>query len=238
MTVGFDKMSVNQELLMSLPFREGTGAITQDYAKPLREVDLINAPAWTTIASGLGVLAFDGGVSDQYLECPGVETADLDFTGDYSIVAWVNWKDTTQSEIVVGRYETEVDGWDIYLTSTHIDTLSQRHHHSSLAQTTDNCYSVGWTPDTGNWYLIGVTRSGLYPLHYRNGVPLTMSYSAFGFRDPDACNQDLVIGTRGVTKANNFYKGDMQGVRTLGRALSARDHMNVYQLEKHWFGTP
>ena len=109
MTVGFDKMTSNHELLMSLPFREGTGAITQDWAKPTREVDLINAPTWTPIASGLPVMAFNG--VDQYLECDTLETADLDFTiEDYSLVGWVNWTDTASSEIIIARYELDETG--------------------------------------------------------------------------------------------------------------------------------
>ena len=230
MTGGFDKMSVNQELLMSLPFREGVGAITQDYAKPLREVDLINAPAWTTIASGLGVLAFDGGVSNQYLECDTLETVDLNFTtGDYSIFGWVNWTDTALSEIIIARYELDVDGWELYFWNS---VLQLRHHHAGGATDRTGCHSWNWTP--GTWWLLGISRSGAYPLMYRNGVPLTMGYSVGGMLDPATCDQDLVIGTR-FCKTADWYSGMMWNVRVAGRALSARDHMNIYQLEKHWF---
>ena len=62
-----------------------------------------------------------------------------------------------------------------------------------------------------------------------------MVYSDFGFRDPDTCNQDLVMGTRGVTKANNFYDGEMWGIRIWDRELSVGEIMTIYQLEKHWF---
>jgi hypothetical protein len=236
MTTGYDKISIDHQILLDLPYREATGIITMDRAKPNRHIDLVNTPTWASIASGLGVLDFDA-ASNEYGECDVLDTLDLDFTtDDYSIVCWVNWCDTGISELIVGRYETNVDGWDIYLTSMALDTLSQRHHHSSLAQLTDSCYSVGWTPDTGLWTLLGVTRSGLWPLHYRNAVALTMAYSAFGFRSPDTCNQDLVIGTRGVTKNTNFYDGMMQGLRIWDRELSAAEMMFIFERERKWFG--
>ena len=238
MPVGFDKMSFNRDLRMYLPFREGVGAITHDYAKPHREVDLVNAPAWTTIASGLPVMAFDG--VNQYLECDTLDTVDLDYTSeDYSIIGWVNWTDTGSSEIIIARYEVDDTppvtfgtGWETYFyNNAGVMYLSQRHHHWGGATDRTSAYSSGWTPGTP--WLLGISRSGGYPIHYRNGVPLTTTCNG-GLLDPLTCARDLVIGTR-FTKDSNWFSGWIGNLGVIGVALSARDHMNIFQLNKHWF---
>lgn len=237
----YDKLGFNEDILLDLPFREGVGAITRDVAKPHHPVTLVNTPTWTALPSGLMVLNLNG--INEYLQCLGASCADLNFTiGDYSAGAWINWTDTGQSLIVMGRYRidstptTISDGWEIYLDeSGGRNTVSERHSHLSLAPNTNsNCYSVGWTP--GTWWLLGISRIGgnLYPVHYRNGVALDMTYEASGMLDPDTSIQDLVIGCR-WSKDANWYKTMMWRPRVWGRALSAEDWMNIYQLEKGWF---
>lgn len=237
----YDKLGFNEDILLDLPFREGVGAITRDVAKPHHPVTLVNTPTWTALPSGLMVLNLNG--TNEYLQCLGASCADLNFTnGDYSAGCWFNWTDTGQSLIVMGRYRidslptTISDGWEIYLdTSMGLNTVSQRHNHLSLVPNTNsNCYSVGWTPGTP-WFL-GISRIGgnLYPVHYRNGVALDMTYEDSGMLDPDTSIQDLVIGCR-WSKDANWYKNWMWRPRVWGRALSAEDWMNMYQLEKRWF---
>ncbi|GAG03281.1 unnamed protein product, partial [marine sediment metagenome] len=155
MTVGFDNMTFNQAMRMYLPFREGVGAITHDWAKETREVDLINAPTWTNLASGLPVMALDG--VNQYLECSAANTVDLDYTSeDYSIVGWVNWTDTGNSEIIIARYEVDETppvtfgtGWETYFyNNAGTFWLTQRHHHWGGAVDRSGAGSSGWTPGT------------------------------------------------------------------------------------------
>ena len=248
MTVGFDNLAINRDLLMGLPFREGVGGvITRDEAK-LRRALTMNDPGggaftWGNLATGLPYLQFaavGGGAADGvYLDCPAADTVDLDFTtGDYSLGGWINWDASGGwSEIIMGRYGVDLDGWEIYLDiSGGLNTISQRHHHSSLAPNNNsNCYSTGWSP--GNWYLLGVSRSGgsLYPLHYRDAVALDMSYEASGMLDPDTCNRDLVVGCR-YTKDANWYRNRMWNMRIWGRTLSLEDWNFIFHREGHWFG--
>jgi len=244
MTVGFDNLAINNGLLLGLPFREGSGLVTYDYARPKRVLTQ-NIPgagsfSWGNEATGIPYLEFTpvAGVG-VYLECPAADTADLDFTtGDYSIGGWINWTaGTAQSQIVIGRYGTDIDGWDCYLNSVS-SSLSQRHSHNSLAPNTNSqCFSAGWIPSTG-WHMFGISRLGasLYPLHYRDAVPLVMSYEATGMLDPDTCNRNVVMGVRAITLGNNWYYGKMWNIRVWNRALSQEEWQFIYHQEGHWFG--
>jgi len=249
MPVGYDKLNLNHNILLDLPFREGTGTITKDVAKPQHPLTLIDTGGgsftWGNLASGCPYLLFaavGGGANDGvYLDCPAADTVDLNFTsGDYSLSVWFNWDSTGGfSEIIMGRYSTEVDGWDIYLNvSGHLpigNTVSQRHHHSSIpGNPKSECYSEGWTP--GEWHFFGMSRSGIYTPHYRNGVPVEMEYGGATMLDPDTANRDLDIGVRGTTKAENWYRGMMWRPRVWNRALEEWEWRELFIRERHLLG--
>lgn len=239
MVKGYDNIGVNREVLLDLTYEEGVGVLAHDRARPVRRAVTLNGPpAWIqTPLANLTVLDFNG--NTDYLECDAVDTIDLDFTtDDYTLAAWVNWTDTFISQIVMGRYELDVSGWELYLTRAGIDSLTLRHHHGSLGpDVRDGCYSAGWTP--GQWWLIGVTRQKVagtsYPLHYRNGALLTVTYDVGGLKDPDTSGQDLVIGTR-YTKNTNWYKGQMWRPRIWSRCLSAFEMSMMFEMERSLFG--
>lgn len=243
--IGFDKITIDHNLLLGLPFEEGIDVLAHDRAKPhhlLTQHDPGGGSfVWGNEVTGCPYLEFVtvgfGGADGVYLDCPAAETGDLDFTtGDYSIGVWVNHADTGhfQPKIVVGRYGVNLDGWEVYLeTDTGppaVHYLEHRHHH---APDRDGCYSTGWTPAT-DWAFMGISRSGLYPQHYRNGMPLAMAYAVGGLLDPATCNRDLVIGAR-FTKNLNWYKGRMWNLRIWGRALETDEWRFIYDCERHWF---
>jgi len=240
----FDKIDVNRGLLLSLPFREGTGLITHDVAKPehlLTQHDPGGGSfAWGNLPSGCPYLQFlpiGGGAADGvYLDAPAADTVDLNFTsGPYSIGGWINWgAGTNQSEILIGRYATEVDGWDCHLNATLGATLSVRHNHSSLVPDHTTCFSIGWTP--GEWHFMGISRTGPDVAHYRNGIPLTMAPTPTAMGDPDTANRDVVMGARAITLAGNWYYDMMWDIRVWGRALSGDEWKFIFNRERHWFG--
>lgn len=233
---GYDNLDLNYRMLLDLPFNEGIGTVTRDIAKPHhQDVALagVGAPTWGKVAlSNANVLSFGG---NGYLECLAADTADLDFTsGDYSILCWVNPIDTSTSMNVAGRYCLDIDGWELYLFDLLGNGyLTLRHHHASLAEDRDGCYSTGWVELA--WQLIGVSRSGLYPVHYRNGAALAMTYGVNGMRDPDSAVRDLVIGAR-YTKNSDWYKGSMKQLRIINGALTASDMLDIFKMERHLFG--
>lgn len=228
MPILYDSRNIYDGILLDLPVREGVGTITKDLAKPHHPVSLVGAPTWATLPTGLGVLSLNG--VNQYLECLAADCADLDFTAsDYSIGCWINWTDTGTSEIIVGRYRLDVSGWEIYLTNSGAAFyLTERHHHAGGPSVRTACYSAGWTPGT-TWFM-GISRvAGGEGLHYRNGVPLTMTTG--GLLDPETCAQDLVIGAR-FTKNSTFYKNWWYRLRIWPKALTANDWKTLYELEK------
>jgi hypothetical protein len=241
----FDKLAVDHGMLLGLPFREGTGTLVLDRAKPhhllTQHIPGGGSFAWGNLATGCPYLQFipiGGGAADGvYLDSPAADTVDMNFTsGDYSIGGWINWGiGTSQSEIIIGRYATQVDGWDIYLNGVS-NTLSHRHHHSSLGagNLKSECYSTGWIP--GSWNFFGVSRVGssLYPVHYRNGRELDMTYDANGMLDPDTANRDLVVGCRN-TKDANWYFDFMWNIRVWDRCLDGEEWKFIYDRERHWF---
>lgn len=230
MAVGYDKKSMqHDQLLLSLPMIAGTGPVLVDIAKPHHYID--GNMTWGTLLSGIGVTVFNG--TNQYADCLAADSADLNImTQDYSVVGWINYQVKGQSQIVIGRYGVDLDGWEVYLYDVN-NTLNLRHHHSSLAPTRTGCYSIGWT--TAVWHLFGISRSGAYPLMYRNGEELEMSYDVGGLSDPDTCNRDIVIGIR-YTKDANWYEGYLQGLRLwVGKALTREEHLHIFNTERRWF---
>jgi len=232
---GYDKLAVDYGLLLALPFREGVGTITRDLAMPHHQnVTLVGVPTWVQVPiSNLTVLDFDG-IGD-YLDCPAANTGDLNFTtGDYSIACWIYKVHSATSDILVGRYGVDFDGWETYFyePAPH-EYLTLRHHHGSLAPDRTGCYSDNWSINT--WWLVGITRSGAYPKHFRNGEEVEVTYDPGGLLDPDTCNRDLVIGTR-FTKDSDWFTGKMWNLRIWDRELSEEDMRFIFEAERHLFG--
>lgn len=236
MVKGYDNIRINYHSLLDLPFNEGVGTLAHDIAKPHhRDVTLVGPPTWGAWPLSNTPTLFFNGVTD-YLECTAAATADLDFTSaDYSLVVWTYHTVSVLSDIILGRYAVNIDGWEFYFGASALGNLNLRHSHSSLGagDLSDSCYSNGWTDD--KWHLVGLSRSGLYPLMYRDGLPVVMNYGPNGMRDPDPCNRDLVIGTR-FTKNTNWFHGYMKQPRVISGSLSPSDHWQIFEIERHLFG--
>lgn len=225
--IHYDSIGYNADMLLHLPFTEGTGIITHDLAKPHHIIDIINAPTWGVL--GLNFIILDG--ATQYLDAPNADTADLGFTsGDYALSAWIYIIDTSTSENIMGRYEMDVGGWELYwFGGLGVNYMTLRHHHAGGATTRTACNSTGWTP--GQWWHLGISRVGNTAVMYRNGLPLTTTHSTGGLIDPEATASDLVIGAR-YTKNTDYFEGSATAHRIWNRALSAQEWRDMYQREK------
>ncbi len=232
MSRSFDRDSLDSQLLLSLPMREGAGTLgTADVAKPHHPVLMTHAPAWTQLSpSGAYCLAFDG--ANDYMSCLGASSADLDFTsGDFSIACWA-YLTVGSSDILVGRYLTDVSGWEVYFTEGPPTYFNLRCHHGGVpARTSANCQ--GWVAST--WTLFGISRSGAYPLFYFNGIQQAMSYDAGGIQNPVTDAHDLVIGINNGKNANHL-NGRIQGLRIWGRCLTPLEQRSIWLRERHLFG--
>lgn len=177
-------------------------------------------------------IGFDG--VNEYLELANADCADLDFmAGDFSFAVWVNWFAGMDSQIVIGRYELDTSGWELYFYNDSNHYLTLRFHHAAGATTRTACYSRDWIKNT--WHFLSFSRSGSAAPHYRNGVPLTTICSSGGLIDPETCAQDLVLGVR-YTKNDNYFKGSMWRPRVWNRALTVVEWQNIFERERHFFG--
>ena len=237
---GYDKISENDSILLDLPFREGGGTITRDQAKPHhQDVLLINTPDFNTDLSPVSVVTLEFNGLDEYIELAAAASDDLDFVaGDYSYGVWFYWTIQELSQLLIGRYELSVSGWEIYLTeSAGVHYITQRHSHAGTlvgGNPRSAVYSIGWTPGADVWYFFGTSRTGGGAAsHYRNGTPIETIDG--GMVDPETRNGDLTIGTR-YTKNANFFQGEMWRPRLWNRALSASEWSNIFEKERGYFG--
>lgn len=228
MTVLYDNLNFNREILLDLPFREGVGAITQDVAKPHHPVTLVNTPTWTTLDSGLSVITLDG--DNDYLRCLNADSADLGFTtGDYSIGGWFKWSAGDDSQIVIGRYQLDVGGWELYIYDSPNYYLTLRHHHAGGAAVRTGAYSTAWVPNV--WHFFGISRTGGgQAVFHRDGVALT---TVSTLEDPEATTSNLLIGVRYTANDNNF-KGPLWRLRAWPRLVTASEWLTMYKHERRW----
>jgi hypothetical protein len=225
---GFDSNPLNQGLLLSLPMREGTGTATRDVAAPHHPVTLVATPTWTTVASGLQVLSFNA-ASHEYLSCPNASCLDLDFTGadEFSLGGWCYVDDMAASYAWIGRFVLDVSGWETFFFNYYLTLrISQ-----GGADTAVSCYCEDVNPDV--WMLMGISRSGAYPLFYRDGVAVESHYEVGGIPALVSSAGDLKIGNN---TNGNAYNGDMWNPRIWNRALSATEWAEMFEQERHLFG--
>lgn len=232
---GYDNLPFNHQIALDLPFREATGLITHDVAKPHHIATLTGPPTWGEIAlSGLGILNFNG--LAHYLEIPGADSQDLDFTGDFTLAAWIYPVYGAFSMIVMCRNTTDGCGWCMYLyDNPTLGTLLSLRTNQAGDHT--ECYAAGF-PDS-EWQLIGFTRdsAGLTATCYKNGAPLTTVFDGIPLLDPIACvaANKLLVGVQ-EGEAMNFYGGKMWRPRAWPRKLSLEEWMQIFEIERHWFG--
>ena len=230
MTIAYDNKYVNHQILLDLPFIEGSGTLyTYDVSKPHHPLTMVSAPAWTPIASDLMVLTFDGAL--DYIWGTAATTVDLNFTsGDYSLGGWFYFATGgADDKTLMGRFLVDNNGWEIYHYTNEILTL--RHHHAAGATTRTACYSQDWAFD--EWCFMGVSRSGATATFYRNGVAIPTTCTAGALIDPETCNQNFFVGND--TTSTNLFNGMQSRPRIWDRSISASEWLYLFNTERHWF---
>jgi len=180
------------------------------------DLDDIVAPAeadWGQRDSGLWEKVFDG---NDYMEAGNADTLAMDgvhggLNQGYTFMCWFTVTHGAEvSQILLGRYQLDVGGWELYFSFTGgVSSITQRHHHAGTivdANPRSASYSEGWLQDT-HWHMTLVFQgNGTDCLHYRNGVPLAVTSSTGGIRAMETTVQDLVMGAR-YTKDANWHIG-------------------------------
>lgn len=229
--IGFDNFMANHQLLLSLPFLEGTGTVTHDIAKPHHVLTLTGTPpTWHSLASGAPYIDFDG-VADR-LECLAAASADLNFTTeDFTLLVWLFNNGPVLTDSVMCQGADDVDGWELFVGAIAAGgdiTLRT----NQVAGHTDLVATAGFT--SGAWTLIGVTRSGTGGRFYSNGEPIP---TVGALTDPIsvAAGNVFYVGCQDVA-GGNFWEGYMSPPRIWDRQLSTYEMQSIFAMERHWFG--
>ena len=233
MTVLYDNISYNQQMLLDLPFREGIGIVTQDVAKPHHPITMVDTPTWTQLDNGLMVLTLNG--TSEYLQCLAASCADLDFTsGDYSLGGWFYIASGgSDDKTLMSRFLLSDSGWELYHYINEILTL--RHHHAAGASTRTGAYSNNWT--FNKWWFMGFSRTGGEAQFCRGDKDsfeiLTTTVTAGGLIDPETCNQNLLVGFD--TGGFNYFNGKMWRPIVSGKYVTTTEWQARWKHEKGWF---
>lgn len=227
MTVcGFDNVRYNQDLLLSLPFREGTGTITRDWSKVYRELALVNTPTWTNLANDLTVLDFNG--TNEELTCPGAATADLDFTTEsFTVLTWAYHDDVGSARVIMNRGQLNACGWEYYTAS---GNLALRTNQAGSREGASGMNLIV----TDTWQCLAMVRDGLVGQAYLNGEARFTLLSDNGLLDPVGCGaQTFRVGNN---PNGNYFDGCLWNPRIWNRAITAKEMTAVFEAERHLFG--
>lgn len=224
---GYDNPRFNQVMVLDLQFCEGTGTVTQDWAKPHHEPNtLVNTPVWTNAANDLTYLYFDGVVAYPHLITLAADSGDLDFTsGGFSGMCW--YYPTTGGNRYVFNKGTGTTGWTFYLNTANRMSLGTR-------QAAADQFTNGNVLTLNVWQLVGFSRNGAAVQVYTNGRDTSSVFDTH--IDPDtSAAQNFYIGCTDAVGAG-WMVGYLWRPRILNRATATAEHLAVYEAERHLFG--
>ena len=228
--VGYDKLSLNFALLYHLTLEETLAAMPTvgDRAKPHHTTTPNGGTiAYAALPSGLPYFDLTRATPD-YLDCPAAATNDLDFiTGDFSGAIWVYRDLDLQGDLICKSNGTT--GY-IFTLNTDVGEIRITTYQAAANQSTNSAINV---VPAATWTLLGFSRNGAVCRVFANGRDVTDT--AGTHIDPDsAAALDLNIGVAN-DKASNAFDGRLTQPRLWGRELSAMEHLQLFNMERHWF---
>jgi hypothetical protein len=228
-TIGYDNYRPSQQLLLDLQFREHTGTLAADWAKPYHAgATLTGAPTWQLLGSDLSYLDFDSANPDSIITLAAA-SADLDFTsGAFSGAMWI------APDAYGNRYlyhkSSAGNGWGFWISSTSPYLIFTTEQAGPTYQSTDGGANLALSA----WQMVGFTRSGAAARLYLNGRDVTAT-PATHVNPVTSVAANFTIGTTTGGGAG-YYDGDMWRPRIWGRALAAWEMLALYNAERTLFG--
>lgn len=235
MAIGYDSLPLNYQQSLAITMRENIGVLAHDVARPaitLNHTMTLNGPPtwWNLALSNLSLLNFNFATPD-FLDCSGVNTADLDFVaGDFTLAAWVCVGDLTANRMVICRgfldtdgyyFAVLIDGSIFFITNQAVPTPNQI-TQSAAGEIVINI-----------WYLVGVSRDGASARVYKNGLDVT---DVAGVHiNPVTSARELHIGIYD-NEVGSPFSGNMWNPRIWSRSLSADDWRKMWEMERGLFG--
>lgn len=209
--IAFGSVDAHQNLILSMPFEEGSGTNVLD-ASGNNNRGTLSGGARTSAKYGSGI-SLDGSGS-QIITIPG--RSQFNFTGDYTLSAWVNLDTNTGIQGVIGK--NSGNGWGLNVSEGKVNFGA----HSC------GNFNGNTVLKTGKWYHIAAVfkASGSEEI-YVNGV-LDGTGSLTG-GNCGADSSDVVIGRyRNITTSD--FRGKIDEVRVYNRALAANETAALVQL--------
>ena len=232
MSIGYDNLDINHNLVLDLPFEQGSAALpARDRSKSHYSFTLTGAPAPYVIpASGLNVLDFTAATPD-FLEAAIADVGDLDFTTeDFSTASWIN------PDTLVGGLELlchgldATDGYDIRCLATGALAFS-----ANQAAAQQQVVSGAGVVVINTWQLVGISRSGTLVQIFVNGIEV--AYAA----QPDIINpltsaRKVLFGIYDdeTTDPWTQYMGRQRA--WLDRQLTIANHRFIFETERNKYG--
>lgn len=169
---------------------------------------------------GAGALMFDG--TDDNVDAG--TTANLKFTGDFSLEAWVRPSGSTVGQIVSSGAASD---WLYLLGGSTVNSpvckIYQANSGSGYLQ------ADGKTPITdGKWHHVVCTLSGTTLSVYIDGILDATSSTTTGTRDVSSAGT-FTIG-KFTNATSSYYAGSMDAVRAYSRALTASEILSNYSV--------
>lgn len=229
MTIGYDNYRPNQDAVLDLQLREGTGTLAHDFSKThVAGATLTGAPVWTFLGNGLNYLEFDPANPDNIIVLAAASTA-LNFTsGAFSGAVWI-YPNAYGNRWLLHKGAAGT-GWGFWISATSPYLQFTTEQAGPTYQTT----SGGANLALNAWQFVAFTRSGATGRVYLNGVDVT-STPVTHVNPVTAAAGDFYIGTT-VGGGAGWYDGSMWRPRVWSRALAASDIAALYQREREWVG--
>lgn len=227
--IGYDNWRPNQMLVLDLQFRETTGTVTRDWAKPYHDpATLTGTPTWAVLGSDLTYLSFNSGNPD-YVVILAADSADLDFTtSSFSGAAWI-YPDAYGYRYIFYK-GTNSTGWDF-----DIDTASPYLRFYTQQAGPTSQYTEGAADlQLSAWQFVSFTRSGADARIYLNGRDVTTTPGTH-VNPATAVASNFTIGINSAASAG-YYDGRMWRPRVWKRALAAWEMLALYEAERDLFG--
>lgn len=227
--LGSDNYRPNQGLLLDLQFRETTGTLTADWAKPYHAgATLTGAPAWAVLGNDLSYLSFDPGNPDRIIIAAAACT-DLGFTAtSFSGAMWI-YPDAYGNRYLYDK-SSAIAGWAFWVAGVSPYIAFTSANAGPATQTTYGAAGLALSA----WQMVGFTRAGAVVEIYLNGRNVTTT-PATHINPAASAAIDFTIGTI-VGAGAGWYDGRMWRPRVFNRALAAWEMLAIYEGERNLFG--
>ena len=231
MSIGYDNLDINHNIVLDLPFDEGIGTIASGRSKNHYSFTLTGAPAAYVIpASGLNVLDFTAGTPD-FLEAAIADVGDLDFTNeDFSLNFWIN-PDTLVGDLEILCHGLDAtDGYDVRCLGNGSVIFS-----SNQAAAQQQIISAVGMVVINTWQNIGISRSGTLVEIFKNGEESAYVAQPVIINPLTSARKVLV----GVYDDETTYPWSQYMSRPrawLNRQLTKGNHRFIWDTERNLYG--